>query len=69
MLGSSGCWCDVLTFSRLLETRMKIYQNTHNRRMSTSATAQLVSIMLYSKRFFPYYISNIVVSRRCKILA
>lgn len=28
--------------------------------MSTNATSQLVSTMLYSKRFFPYYISNIV---------
>lgn len=28
--------------------------------MSTQAVAQLVSNMLYSKRFFPYYISNIV---------
>lgn len=28
--------------------------------MSTDAVAQLVSTMLYGKRFFPYYISNIV---------
>lgn len=28
--------------------------------MGTTACAQLVSNMLYNKRFFPYYISNIV---------
>jgi 20S proteasome subunit beta 6 len=28
--------------------------------MSTRAVAQLVSTMLYHRRFFPYYVSNIV---------
>lgn len=63
VLGSTGCWCDVLTFSKLVEARMKIYKNTHGRTMNTPATAQMVSTMLYSKRFFPYYVSNILVKK------
>lgn len=79
VLGVSGCWCDVLTFTRTLEARMKVvsclkcwkefpiiqnisqmYLHEHLKPMSTPAVAQLVSTMLYHKRFFPYYVSNIV---------
>ena len=60
VLGSTGCWCDVLTFARLMDARVKIYSNTHGKMMGTGATAQMVATMLYSKRFFPYYISNIL---------
>ncbi len=52
----------MLTFTRLVEARMKIYSNTHGKTMRTGATAQMVATMLYGKRFFPYYVSNILVS-------
>jgi len=60
VLGVSGCWCDVLTFSRILEARLKMYEHEHHKVMSTPAVAQMMSTMLYYKRFFPYYISNVV---------
>lgn len=60
ILGSTGCWCDALTFSKVIEARVKNYLYEHNRTISTPALAQLISNMLYYKRFFPYYISNIV---------
>lgn len=60
ILGSTGCWCDALTFAKVIEARVKNYLYEHNRPMSTPACAQLISTMLYYKRFFPYYISNIV---------
>lgn len=60
ILGSPGCWCDALTFAKVIQSRVKNYLHEHNRVMSTPACAQLVSTMLYYKRFFPYYISNIV---------
>lgn len=60
ILGSSGCWCDALTFAKVIEARVKNYLYEHNRVISTPACAQLISNMLYYKRFFPYYISNIV---------
>jgi len=60
VLGSTGCWCDILTFCKVAEMRIKTYYHTHNRRMPTPAVAQMTSTMLYHKRFFPYYISNIL---------
>lgn len=38
-----------------------MYKYTHNRVIETPEAAQMVSTMLYSKRFFPYYVSNIMV--------
>lgn len=38
-----------------------MYEQEHNKTMSTTAAAQMLSTMLYYKRFFPYYISNILV--------
>lgn len=60
MLGGTGCWCDVLAFSKVIEARVKNYLYEHNRQISTPACAQLISNMLYYKRFFPYYVSTIV---------
>ncbi|XP_011495264.1 PREDICTED: proteasome subunit beta type-1 [Ceratosolen solmsi marchali] len=60
VLGCSGCWCDILTLTRVISARMQIYQHEHHKTMTTSATAQMLSTMLYYKRFFPYYVSNIL---------
>lgn len=38
-----------------------MYKHEHHKSMMTPATAQMLSIILYHKRFFPYYISNILV--------
>jgi len=61
VLGCAGCWCDTLTLTRILNARMQMYQQEHNKTMTTTACAQMLSTMLYYKRFFPYYISNILV--------
>ncbi|KAK5640488.1 hypothetical protein RI129_011299 [Pyrocoelia pectoralis] len=61
VLGCAGCWCDTLTLTRLLNTRMQMYEQEHNKTMSTPAAAQMLSTVLYYKRFFPYYISNMLV--------
>lgn len=60
VLGATGCWCDTLTLTRLLQARMQMYQHEHNKAMSTPAVAQMLSTMLYYKRFFPYYVSNVL---------
>ncbi|KAK4873393.1 hypothetical protein RN001_015422 [Aquatica leii] len=61
VLGCAGCWCDTLTLTRLLSARMQMYEQEHNKVMSTPAAAQMLSTVLYYKRFFPYYISNMLV--------
>lgn len=38
----------------------QMYEHEHNKKMSTNAIAQLISVMLYYKRFFPYYVSNVL---------
>lgn len=60
ILGCSGCWCDTLTLTRVLEARMQMYYHEHQKLMETPAVAQMLSTMLYYKRFFPYYVSNIL---------
>ncbi|CAL1265860.1 unnamed protein product [Larinioides sclopetarius] len=60
VLGSAGCWCDVLTLTRIVEARLKMYRHEHNKEMSTPAVSQLLSTLLYYKRFFPYYAANVV---------
>ncbi|XP_064099061.1 proteasome subunit beta type-1-like [Macrobrachium nipponense] len=60
MLASTGCWADVLTLNKVLQARLTMYSHEHHDVMSTTAIAQLLSTMLYWKRFFPYYVSNIL---------
>ncbi|XP_015927538.1 proteasome subunit beta type-1 [Parasteatoda tepidariorum] len=60
IMGLTGCWCDALTLSRLVEARMKMYMHEHNKQISTPALAQLLSSLLYYKRFFPYYVHSVV---------
>jgi len=60
VVGCVGFHGDCLTFTRTLETRLKMYQHEHNKQASTPAVAQLISTMLYNRRFFPFYVNTIV---------
>ncbi|XP_014218883.1 proteasome subunit beta type-1-like [Copidosoma floridanum] len=60
VLGCTGCWCDILTLTRVVAARTQMYQHEHHKDMSTPAVAQMLSTMLYHKRFFPYYIGNVL---------
>lgn len=60
LLAATGCWCDASTFAKVIEARTKNYLYENNRSISTPACAQLISNMLYYKRFFPYYISPLL---------
>ena len=59
-LASTGCWSDIQAMTELIHIRKQAYKHEHGREMSTNALAQLVSIMMYNRRFFPYYTSTIV---------
>lgn len=39
---------------------MQMYEHTHNKTMTSNAVAQMLSILMYNRRFFPYYVSNIL---------
>ncbi|VDD84131.1 unnamed protein product [Mesocestoides corti] len=56
----TGFHGDVLTFTKLLESRIKDYRYHHKKDISLTAFANLVSVSLYSRRFFPFYVSTIL---------
>lgn len=61
VLASCGNWCDSDTLTSILQARVKQYSDTHeNREISLNAIAQLLSTMMYGRRFFPYYVSNVL---------
>ncbi|ESO11589.1 hypothetical protein HELRODRAFT_156230 [Helobdella robusta] len=60
VLACTGCHCDVLTLTKVLETRLKMYEHEHHTKMSANAIAAMLSTILYYKRFFPYYAYNII---------
>lgn len=60
VLASTGCWCDTLSLTAVVRSRMQMYEHTHNKTMSTTAVAQMLSILMYNRRFFPYYVSNVL---------
>ena len=61
VLGATGCWADILTLTRLLGARIKIFKYTHNKQFLSSECSQMLANMLYAKRFFPYSVTNILV--------
>ncbi|XP_075239193.1 proteasome subunit beta type-1-like [Convolutriloba macropyga] len=61
VVGQVGFHGDCQFLMKILETRSKMYQFDHGRQLSCSASASVVSKMLYSRRFFPLYVYNIVV--------
>ena len=60
VLAACGCWADVLTLTKLLNARIQVYKYTHNRTMKTPSISQMLANTLYSKRFFPYSVRNIL---------
>lgn len=37
-----------------------MYKHSNNKTMTTGAIAAMLSTILYSRRFFPYYVYNII---------
>lgn len=55
VLASVGCVSDITTLNRMLTARLTQYQHAQGKPMSSNAVAQLLSVTLYYRRFFPYY--------------
>lgn len=60
VLGCAGFHGDVLTLTKVIEARLKMYEHEHHKKMSTGAVAAMLSTILYYRRFFPYYVYNII---------
>jgi 20S proteasome subunit beta 6 len=60
VLCAVGCNSDIITLRRMLDARLTQYQHAEGKPMSSHAAAQLLSVTLYYRRFFPYYAFNLV---------
>ncbi|KAK7475431.1 hypothetical protein BaRGS_00033312 [Batillaria attramentaria] len=60
VIGSCGFHGDVLTLTKVIQTRLKMFSHIHNKDMDTTSIAAMLSTILYYRRFFPYYVYNIV---------
>ncbi|CDI79111.1 proteasome subunit beta type 1, putative [Eimeria acervulina] len=59
-IASSGMQADINTLHRWLKVRIALYKHQHREEPPISALAQLLSVVLYSRRFFPYYTFNVL---------
>eukprot|EP00931_Biecheleriopsis_adriatica_P006970 TRINITY_DN108311_c0_g1_i1.p1 TRINITY_DN108311_c0_g1~~TRINITY_DN108311_c0_g1_i1.p1 ORF type:complete len:220 (+),score=60.13 TRINITY_DN108311_c0_g1_i1:76-735(+) len=60
VISSCGMKSDAITLHKNLKIRIAMYEHQHRKQPSVVAIAQLLSTMLYYKRFFPYYTFNVL---------
>ncbi|KAJ1801481.1 Proteasome subunit beta type-6 [Coemansia sp. RSA 2399] len=60
VLATTMCFADSTQLVEDIEQRAQLYFHKHDKQMSTPAMAQLLSQVLYSRRFFPYYVFPIL---------
>ncbi|KAJ3615609.1 hypothetical protein Zmor_016284 [Zophobas morio] len=60
MLGLAGLATDVQTMKERIDFRLKLYTLRENREIKPKAFMNLVSSMLYEKRFGPYFINPVI---------
>ncbi|EPQ29601.1 uncharacterized protein PFL1_02820 [Pseudozyma flocculosa PF-1] len=59
-LATNGFAADAEAFVSLIRQRLEWYRHAHGRSMPLHSIARMISTMLYGKRFFPYYVYNIL---------
>ncbi|KAL9647789.1 hypothetical protein ABK040_001349 [Willaertia magna] len=60
VIASAGMQSDAATLHKVLKMRLVQYEHQHGKPMSVVAVGQMLSNMLYNRRFFPYYTFNLV---------
>uniref|UniRef100_A0A915P8R9 Proteasome subunit beta n=3 Tax=Meloidogyne TaxID=189290 RepID=A0A915P8R9_9BILA len=55
LLGTCGFYGDVLQLKKLLQLRQNQYKFNYQHQMTTEMFASMLSRILYSRRFFPFY--------------
>lgn len=60
VLAVNGFAADGNMFVKKVKQRLEWYRHAHSKDMSLKAIARLIQTMLYAKRFFPYYVYNIL---------
>ena len=59
-IGMSGLVSDMQTLEQKLNFRLKMYELREDRQIKTSVFSNLVSTMLYEKRFGPWFVEPVV---------
>mmetsp|Transcript_1328 Transcript_1328/g.1116 ORF Transcript_1328/g.1116 Transcript_1328/m.1116 type:complete len:243 (-) Transcript_1328:100-828(-) len=62
VITTSGMLADQITLHKVLKNRVARYVHEHRREPTVGAVAQMLSNILYYKRFFPYYTFNMIAS-------
>eukprot|EP00177_Eucheuma_denticulatum_P001463 GFKZ01002630.1.p1 GENE.GFKZ01002630.1~~GFKZ01002630.1.p1 ORF type:complete len:270 (-),score=27.99 GFKZ01002630.1:292-1101(-) len=60
VLASSGMGTDIAVLHKVLKIRLAQYVHKHQKDMGLGAISQLLSTMLYYRRFQPYYAFNVL---------
>ncbi|QRV77057.1 amino-terminal nucleophile aminohydrolase [Ceratobasidium sp. AG-Ba] len=60
VLAVNGFAADGNMFVKKVKQRLEWYRHAHTKDMPLRAIARLIQTMLYAKRFFPYYVYNIL---------
>ncbi|OXC69723.1 hypothetical protein AYX13_01892 [Cryptococcus neoformans] len=60
VLATNGFAADGNNFVKRVKQRLEWYEHAHNKSMGLKSIARMIQTMLYGKRFFPYYVYNIL---------
>jgi len=53
-------YADIIALQKNLKARIEMYRSTHKNDPSLTAVAQMLSVVLYGRRFFPFYAFNLL---------
>ncbi|WVF65370.1 hypothetical protein IAT40_000097 [Kwoniella sp. CBS 6097] len=60
VLATNGFAADGNNFVQRVKQRLEWYEHAHHKPMGLKSIARMIQTMLYAKRFFPYYVYNIL---------